>query len=66
LRCNIAINAGEDGSVAVGQILDKATYGFGYNAQMGAYGDLPPPLPRHDVWRLDQGRDRWLGDARSS
>ena len=28
----IAINAGEDGSVVVGKILDKATYNFGYNA----------------------------------
>ena len=36
----IAINAGEDGSVVVGKILDKATYNFGYNAQTGEYGDL--------------------------
>ena len=36
----IAINAGEDGSVVVGKILDKATYAFGYNAQAGEYGDL--------------------------
>src|SRR5215468_9493510 len=36
----IAINAGEDGSVVVGKILDKAAYNFGYNAQSGAYGDL--------------------------
>jgi chaperonin GroEL len=36
----IAINAGEDGSVVVGKILDKATYAFGYNAQTGEYGDL--------------------------
>jgi chaperonin GroEL len=36
----IAINAGEDGSVVVGKILDRATYGFGYNAQSGEYGDL--------------------------
>ncbi len=36
----IAINAGEDGSVVVGRILDKASYGFGYNAQTGEYGDL--------------------------
>jgi chaperonin GroEL len=36
----IAINAGEDGSVVVGKILDKASYGFGYNAQTGEYGDL--------------------------
>src|SRR5262245_21308935 len=30
-----AINAGEDGSVVVGKILDRATYAFGYNAQTG-------------------------------
>jgi chaperonin GroEL len=36
----IAINAGEDGSIVVGKILDKATYAFGYNAQTGEYGDL--------------------------
>jgi len=36
----IAINAGDDGSVVVGKILDRATYGFGYNAQTGEYGDL--------------------------
>ena len=36
----IAINAGADGSVVVGKILDRATYSFGYNAQTGEYGDL--------------------------
>ncbi len=36
----IAINAGEDGSVIVGKILDKADYSFGYNAQTGEYGDM--------------------------
>ena len=36
----IAINAGEDGSIVVGKILDRATYAFGYNAQTGEYGDL--------------------------
>jgi chaperonin GroEL len=36
----IAINAGEDGSVVVGKILEKQTYSFGYNAQTGEYGDL--------------------------
>jgi len=36
----IAINAGEDGSVVVGKILDNSEYGFGYNAQSGEYGDL--------------------------
>ncbi len=37
----IAANAGEDGAVVAGKILEKATYGFGYNAQTGEYGDLP-------------------------
>ena len=37
----IAANAGEDGAVVAGKILEKAAYGFGYNAQSGEYGDLP-------------------------
>jgi chaperonin GroEL len=36
----IAINAGEDGSVVVGKILERAAYSYGYNAQTGEYGDL--------------------------
>jgi len=36
----IATNAGEDGAVVTGKILEKAAYGFGYNAQTGEYGDL--------------------------
>ena len=36
----IAINAGADGSVVVGKVLDNSDYGFGYNAQSGEYGDL--------------------------
>ncbi len=36
----IAANAGEDGAVVVGKILEKPIYGFGYNAQTGEYGDL--------------------------
>jgi chaperonin GroEL len=36
----IAINAGDDGSVVVGKILERATYSYGYNAQTGEYGDL--------------------------
>ena len=36
----IFTNAGEDGSVIVGKILENATYAFGYNAQSGTYGDL--------------------------
>jgi chaperonin GroEL len=36
----IAVNAGEDGSVVVGKILAKDTYAFGYDAQSGAYVDM--------------------------
>ncbi len=36
----IAINAGEDGSVIVGKILEKDQYGFGFDAQNGEYGNL--------------------------
>jgi chaperonin GroEL len=36
----IFTNAGEDGSVIVGKILDNDAYAFGFNAQSGAYGDL--------------------------
>jgi chaperonin GroEL len=36
----IVQNAGEDGSIVVGKILDNERYTFGYNAQTGAYGDL--------------------------
>jgi chaperonin GroEL len=36
----IAINAGEDGSIVVGKILEKDTYAFGYDAQSGEYGNL--------------------------
>jgi len=36
----IVQNAGEDGSVVVGKILENAKYGYGYNAQTGVYGDL--------------------------
>src|SRR5262245_26385726 len=36
----IVLNAGEDGSIVVGKILDDGNYAFGYNAQTGEYGDL--------------------------
>src|SRR6202047_1691728 len=36
----IAINAGEDGSIIVGKILEKDTYAFGFDAQTGEYGNL--------------------------
>jgi chaperonin GroEL len=36
----IAVNAGEDGSIVVGKISDNDTYTYGYDAQEGQYGDL--------------------------
>ncbi len=36
----IATNAGEDGAVIAGKILDNKSYTYGYNAQSGEYGDL--------------------------
>jgi chaperonin GroEL len=36
----IAFNAGEDGSVVVGKILDKEQYNYGFDAQSGEYGNL--------------------------
>jgi chaperonin GroEL len=36
----IAANAGEDGSVVVGKILEKDTYAYGFDAQTGEYGNL--------------------------
>ncbi|HET6158002.1 MAG TPA: chaperonin GroEL, partial [Dongiaceae bacterium] len=36
----IAINAGEDGSIVVGKLSEKSDYNWGYNAQTGEYQDL--------------------------
>jgi chaperonin GroEL len=36
----IAINAGEDGSVIVGKILEKDQHSFGFDSQTGEYGNL--------------------------
>ena len=36
----IAENAGEDGPVVAGKIIDKDDYAFGYNAATGEYGNL--------------------------
>src|SRR5262245_19146044 len=36
----IAINAGEDGSIVVGKILEKDAYAYGFDAQNGEYVDL--------------------------
>jgi chaperonin GroEL len=36
----IALNAGEDGSVVVGKILEKDQYNYGYDAQSGEYVNM--------------------------
>ncbi|MEZ0213148.1 MAG: TCP-1/cpn60 chaperonin family protein, partial [Xanthobacteraceae bacterium] len=36
----IVFNAGDDGSIVVGKILENDTYAFGYNAQTGEYVDM--------------------------
>jgi chaperonin GroEL len=36
----IALNAGEDGSVIVGKILEKEQHAYGFDAQRGEYGNL--------------------------
>ena len=36
----IANNAGDEGSVVVGKILENASGNYGYNAQTGEYGDM--------------------------
>ncbi|TPG46474.1 chaperonin GroEL [Roseomonas nepalensis] len=36
----IAENAGEDGAVVAGKVLENADYAFGYDAQTGTYTDL--------------------------
>ena len=36
----IATNAGEDGSVIVGKILENSSYAFGFDAQSGEYVDM--------------------------
>jgi chaperonin GroEL len=36
----IAINAGEDGSVVVGKIVENDTYAYGFDAQSGEFGNL--------------------------
>ena len=36
----IAINSGEDGSVVVGKIIENDTYGYGFDAQSGEFGNL--------------------------
>ncbi|HZH51101.1 MAG TPA: chaperonin GroEL [Microvirga sp.] len=36
----IAVNAGADGSIVVGKVLEQTDYATGWNAQTGEYGDL--------------------------
>ncbi|MGV3635201.1 MAG: TCP-1/cpn60 chaperonin family protein, partial [Pseudorhodoplanes sp.] len=36
----IAMNAGEDGSVIVGKVLEKDQYSFGFDAQNAEYGNM--------------------------
>jgi chaperonin GroEL len=36
----IAANAGEDGGVVVGKVLENKAYQFGFDAQTGEYGDI--------------------------
>ena len=36
----IVINAGEDGSIIIGKILEKDTYSYGYDAQSGEYVNM--------------------------
>ena len=36
----IALNAGADGAIVVGKILEKETYGFGFDAQSGEYVNM--------------------------
>lgn len=36
----IAENAGEDGSVVIGKLMEKKDYNWGFNAATGAYQDL--------------------------
>ncbi|WP_029356467.1 chaperonin GroEL [Bosea sp. 117] len=36
----IALNAGDDGSIIVGKVLEKDSYAYGYNAQTGQFVDM--------------------------
>jgi chaperonin GroEL len=36
----IALNAGEDGAIVIGKILEKETYAFGFDAQSGEYVNM--------------------------
>ena len=36
----IVDNSGDDGAVVVGKLIENTSYGYGFNAQTGEYGDL--------------------------
>ena len=40
LSSSFATNAGDDGAVIVGKLIENTSYAYGYNAQTGEYGDL--------------------------
>jgi hypothetical protein len=54
----IAINAGEDGSIVVGKISENDTYAYGYDAQEGEYGDLVSKGIKSRSRKSAQG-DKW-------
>jgi chaperonin GroEL len=59
----IAINAGEDGSVIVGKILEKDQYAYGFDSQTGEYGNL---VAKGIIDPTKVGSDNQLGDFRFS
>jgi chaperonin GroEL len=61
--CQIAINAGEDGSVIVGKILEKDQYAYGFDSQTGEYGNL---VVKGIIDPTKVGSDNQLGDFRFS
>jgi chaperonin GroEL len=40
LARQIAISAGEDGSIVVGKIIEDDTYAYGFDAQTGEFGNF--------------------------
>jgi hypothetical protein len=59
----IAINAGEDGSVIVGKILEKDQYAYGFDSQTGEYGNL---VAKGIIDPTKVGSDNQLGELRFS
>ena len=64
----IAINAGEDGSVIVGKVLEKDQYAFGFDSQSGEYGDLVITIVGypHDVEAVYLGAGGIVASAESN